>query len=294
LTLTDPAKEVLLMFLGTGKGGLKANLTLRIVCKTTKEWIENLSLQQQKRVFSTGKIVVELEKQNIKSFVTYPPPFPITTLSLTRLGYLQNHTFTLEEEQTWSRFLDFWTCKLESLEIDNVCLPLPQRALELISGSSSLLKSVHISSIWLPQTITTRIKVPDFMMTVENLSINCLIMTDREKQSFYNQISNNNKLKQLTVNLSEEGDLEGLINVIEAKRDDPKFQLTFRLKTAPWKVNLDEDDGYRRLVHSVTSSLSKIRLLEVGEQELMSLKKIVGVEEGRKFLSCVESIICLP
>jgi len=105
-------------------GGLYDVLNLRLVCKTTQSWVDNLSAFQAKRIFFKSQVKLNCSTSTskvIESFVKYPPPFKLHSLSLTLDIPFQSLEFTLFEKSTWDQFYVYWNSRLESLVLNVEC-----------------------------------------------------------------------------------------------------------------------------------------------------------------------------
>jgi len=110
--------------LSSREGGLYDILNLRLVCKTTKSWVDNLPLSQARRVFKNAQIKIESSTppcNALQRFVQSPPGCKIASLFLTLSISFENREFTSEEKTNWEQFYHYWSQRLESLTLKSKC-----------------------------------------------------------------------------------------------------------------------------------------------------------------------------
>jgi len=124
LSLTGKAEHRLLLYLGASEGGgVQGLLSLRLVCRTTKGWVDNLSPRFGQRVFSRVVVRVDLVElapgELWKSFCDSPPPSPVTSLCLDGVDGKLNKLpkSNLSVPIFWHEFMDYWSPKLKSLKV---------------------------------------------------------------------------------------------------------------------------------------------------------------------------------
>jgi len=94
-------------------GGLESLLNLRLLCSTTKRWIDNLPYRIAQEIFNKAYVKFVITTKNLKRFLKTPPPPQITSLAVENAGWVQ---LSPEESEMWEAFVEFWKPKITSLE----------------------------------------------------------------------------------------------------------------------------------------------------------------------------------
>jgi len=216
----EEAKLRLLNFLSTGENGLADLLNFRLVCSTTKGWIDSLPSKSGQQIFSHIKVRVNLQVPEIlEKFLKTLPPIPITSLSLdlpTNPEKFKPIRIIKAPRKSASR--------LKYLEIDSLVLPLDDKISHLVS--STTLKSFRCKHF---DTYESAV-LPDFLFELEELYLERYFLGPGIREQLYEGCAASRDLQvlELFINLNTNFSLlAALIN------DDRRKQTKFSFIIAP-------------------------------------------------------------
>jgi len=142
LALPKDLTEILLDYIASEP---MAILNLRKVCSVTKGWVDAMRPSQAKRIFSSIPIILELYASDLEKFEQCPPPPSASALKLIGSGgFLKTPGASENLRISFPRFLDFWSNKMTSLQIDHYSFELlnvvghPNKLQNLISDKETL------------------------------------------------------------------------------------------------------------------------------------------------------------
>jgi len=202
-----------------GSGGrLQFALNLRLVCKTTRGWVDNNGTALIK---NSALACVNVEKEGIiAGFLTTPPPHYITSLRLRgrMASIVAQHGYYL----LWS-FTNFWSGRLlESLELVDESPQVASRFIEtllLSSGCKRLKCKLYAQGYEFPQ----------FLFQMEHLEVDGQCM-DRVSE-FYTKLMDSPNLKYFRTGFREldSPSGEGLAKLILHRKDDRDFKVSISI-----------------------------------------------------------------
>jgi len=248
-------------------------LNLRKVCTATKSWIDSLSPTQIRKLFPGLRVSIFLCRKNLADFLLTPPSFHVTSLSLQNTEFIGEYMKrpTAEEKSLMKSFANYWRHKLESLEVTK----LTDAIMETFIESSASLKNFRCRE-YLQQMYPK-------LFELERLSFKHLDCHSQQ-QLFFTQMAANNNLKSFEI-YGPCKPLEGLITLLDAKKDDKEFQLVVNLRyivIPPGNVDLDL---LRRFACSVSSSsssssISLIRITDLALSQFLEATREVEIVES--------------
>jgi len=166
----------------SGVGGLKDLLNLRLVCQTTKSWIDNLPMAQTSRIFSKSHVEIQapMHKKHfhLSDFLQSPPPFGVSTLTLTGNIFSPEQTFLLGNREVWKHFYEYWINKVEHLIVsDRGHLFLAEDFITELFYTELLLKCKNLKSLtislhnktdyfWFQKFLKFNQKIPDLQISL--------------------------------------------------------------------------------------------------------------------------------
>jgi len=151
-------ETVLLPFVSSGKDGLRAILNLRLVCKTTKSWVDCLPSSQARRVFSKACIKFNFSYyRTFHRFINYEPPFGITSLCLIFEEISEGEGKFFANDKMLEPRLEAWSSRLEYLDIQILDSKINLKALcPLLKNAGKLLKEIHFTVLSMQDFVNLR------------------------------------------------------------------------------------------------------------------------------------------
>jgi len=244
LWLTGKAEHRLLLYLGASEGGgVQGLLSLRLVCRTTKGWVDNLSPRFGQRVFSRVVVRVDLSKMGVvdylKSFLESPPPSPITSLYLCGVNKMDLILHTSSSLEMWKRFTNYWATKLKSIELDKFSFERHCLIRKLLV--SKQIQYFHCENLLVsPDLVRGPSELP---FNFKSLRIDRLDIDDegrrerrerlqRQDGTAFNTLFQNKSLTEIDVSVYNPSNLETISCLLRARRfldEDNLLKLTLRV-----------------------------------------------------------------
>jgi len=170
------------------EGGLQAVLNLRRVCSVTKKLVDELPVNEGRRIFSNAIVRFGVEFEGILSdrvlisltlekFLESPPPKHITSLRLIGLSDIPD-----EECHDLKRLCNFWGGKdrcLRSVEVD--FLDLTTKLREGFMHELWISTSFRSLNAWNFMLIPLGADFPEFIFNIEDLLLDRGILRDNEE-----------------------------------------------------------------------------------------------------------------
>jgi len=191
--------------------GLQAILNLRLVCKTTQGWVDNLKEQEGIRVFDTRKARLDFNEEKVlQSFINSPiSPF-LSSFVLVNVEKFKTNPTCLE---LWPQVLNDWIPKVISLDVNALTVPFDPHLDPLLSSTSLVELRVGSLLLW------------------ENTENNST--QSQAKEIFYKSLAYNPRLKIVDLEIKDKADLAGVNCLLETRKHDPEFQCTLRFVKEP-------------------------------------------------------------
>jgi len=104
-------------FVSSGVEGIEAVLNLRLVCKTTKAWVDYLPIRQAHRVFSKTFVTTrnyQVTEEYVSKLKEFPPPNGVTNLHLE----FHPRNDPKNEDTSLEKFFEFWSPRVERLSLE--------------------------------------------------------------------------------------------------------------------------------------------------------------------------------
>jgi len=264
-----------------GNHGIQTLINLRLVCSTTKNWID--TLPSTFRLLSHS--VVHLNFTDVDShhhvilqrFLDFPPPFS-TSVRLT--GLCQNTTKVyslkrnLAKEILQRQFINFWTSSkhhLDSLEVDVISTSssdVTDFLTSLITSTSVRKLRVNLISADCGSTF------PSFLFKMEEIEINGEVRNhfnnDVRKfkrtglSDFCELQIRNSHLKKFSISITNEYDFPGIERLINAKTNDTQFQFKWYVPFSYYFHYLNFPiSTTSKIIHLIKSFQSQYRWIPV-------------------------------
>jgi len=223
-------KHRVLLFLGDseGGGGVQGLLNLRLVCRTTKGWVDDLSPRLGIRVFSRCVVRFDLVKTGVVgrliSFLDAPPPSVVTPLSLDGVEKLHMLVKTNSSLQMWSRFTDYWAAKLQSLEVNR--FPIKRNLLLNKLLDSKEMEHFRCEGLHVHKSFTVSV---EFMFNLKSLRIDRLEIDEEKREWFFNKLFESKSLSVIDLTIHTVEDLDTINIICRARKDESNLKLIFRI-----------------------------------------------------------------
>jgi len=191
--------------------GLKAILNLRLVCKTTQSWVDNLKEQEGRRVFDKRKARLDFNEEKVlQNFINSPiSPF-LSSFVLVNVEKLKTNPVA---RGLWSQVVADWIPKVISLDVNALTVPFDPHLDPLLNSTSLVELRVGSLLLW------------------ENTDKNC--NQSQAKENFYNSLVHKPHLKIVDLEIKDKADLAGVNCLLETRKHDPEFQCTLRFVKEP-------------------------------------------------------------
>jgi len=254
-------------------------LSLRLVCKTTKSWIDDLPKAQASRLFFKAQVVLGYFHTSaydiFDEFLKYPPTFGIASLSLRKyvLEIKKGIDFPKTEEN-FKLFCSFWVHRLEHFEMN---LKYPnyrfdtQDMLQLLY-SELLEKSQNLKSLKIPVFNETHRKCLNSFLQLKKNNNNLRLEVVFNSRTHYNDPN---------INFESETDRQSLESTAMLILDS-KAEIQLEVKDSSilpkMKTILTEKDflKFLRLIVELDSLHLTVELLRLNE--LLPKTKSITIE----------------
>jgi len=308
----SPIKEILVNFCAEGKRGYQTLLNLRLVCKTTKAWVENLPPAISRRVFQDVILHVEVTRQNLSHYLESP----FSSIRIPNLFFeLREDSFDMDlagnvkDAELFVGFHSFWRPRLESLEL--VHCRYPASADDETTAPN--LRSFQCHCLTADEDADDASLFENFPFGIERISITHFKLSPSQQKEFYRRlITNSANLKYFAtapfystrdmLNPSEPeqypaglpGTLQSLRQLVESKKSDPDFTLVLNFKGCPRYIIREEDDIqiFLEWARSLLDSVSDIQLHSFSEDyfvEVFDSGAIADKDEAQSFCKRIYS-----
>jgi len=219
-----------LLYLGAseGGGGVQGLLNLRLVCRTTKGWVDDLSPHLGQRVFSRCHVRVDLVKmgegKRWKSFFDFPPHSAVTSLCLIGVEKLHMLLNTNSSLKMWSRFTDYWSSKLKSLEVNR--FPIERNCLIRKLLGSKEMEHFRVEDFHVQKSF---IYSAELMFNLKFLRIDRLEMDEVEWKWFFNKLFESKSLRVIDLTIQTVEDLDTINSILRARKGKSILKMIFRI-----------------------------------------------------------------
>jgi len=218
-------KGMILSHLGSMKGkDLNGLLNLRGVSKSVKNVFDELGIVEGKRIFRRCQAKVELKTEALEKFIDCPSPEHVTSLHLA-----VSDDSLIEDTNLLEKFLAFWAFRLESLEVNQLQLPLSPELKKLFMNSSSLHQlKCHVMSCRSKNSFADLFNCKLKKLCVGTWKIKKEHSSQELKHNFYLNLRNSITLQAVDLETNDQADLEGITELLEARKDDLEFKIKLR------------------------------------------------------------------
>jgi len=306
----SPVKEILVDFCAGGKQGYQTLLNLRLVCKTTKNWVESLPPAISRRIFQDVILHVEVTRQNLSHYLESP----FSSIRIPNL-YCEEREESfdidiLENEkdvQLIMNFVSIWKPRIESME--QIYCPLP---LLPIMANLPKLRSYQCHQLFTnisDNEYEVSSLFENFPFGIERLSITHVYLNPPQKKAFYdNLIANAATLKYFGTapfyndfddifsppshRYPEDlpGTIQCLRQLLETKKYDPDFTLVLNFKGYSREISNEHKTALLDSVKSLLSSASNIQLHSFPEEYLQEVERVLEDDQVQKLCNLVYSV----
>jgi len=233
LSLTGKAEQRVLLYLGASNGGgVQGLLSLRLVCRTTKDWVENLSPRFGQRVFSRVVVRVDLSKMGVvdylKSFLESPPPSAVTSLYLCGDVKTDLPPRTSSCLKMWNHFTDYWATKLKSIEMDKFSIERSHVIRKLLG--SKAIQNFRCEHLIVDKSFTVS-ELTEFLFSLKSLRIDRLDIVEEKREWFFNTLFANKSLRVIDHSIRN---WDTINSIFRARKDEDNLKMIFRV--CPYKL----------------------------------------------------------
>jgi len=262
LLLPDLAKEALLIQVAAG--GLRELLKFRLICKTTKSWVDDSPKPRAKILFSRAQVSMDFDVKTVERFLETPPPFAIPNLSLHITKLRDNeapemfpdpedeeleppgYDFKLnyfdetdippgESYDMWNRFCEYWTPHLSMLTLyrKHSLAPIRKPAKQEITPViRKLLDSSDLEKFLIEIYLRLEgIMVPPYPKSFQylsELSTGGIVkwIPDDVTTGFFSKLKNNQNLKRVSLEFQNASEIESIHELVEVNKRNNQLQLS--------------------------------------------------------------------
>jgi len=221
-------EHLVLLYLGASEEGVQGLLNLRLVCQTTKDWVDSLSPRLGQRVFSRCVARVNLVKMaegdRWQSFLDAPPPSAVTSLSLNGVEEFPTLLNTSSSLEMWNRFTDYWSSELKSLELDR--FPIDRNCpIRKLLGSKEL-EHFRCQDLHVHKSFTVSV---EFLLNLKSLRIDRLEIDEEKREWFSSKLFESKSLRVIDLTVNTDEDFDTINNILRARKNKSSLQMIFRI-----------------------------------------------------------------
>jgi len=287
----SPIKEILVDFCAGEKRGYQTLLNLRLVCKTTKNWVESLPPTISRRIFQDVILHVEVTRQNLSHYLKSP----FSSIRIPNLFFeSRKDSFDMDlggnkkDVELFVGFHSLWRPRLESLEL--VYCRYPAGADDETTAPN--LRSFQCHCLTADEDADESSLFDNFPFGLQRISITHFKLSPSQQKEFYRRlIANSTNLKYFSTapfyiakrNLTPSkdypedlrGTLQSLCQLVEAKKSDPDFTLVLNFNGFPDRI---PGEDHRKIflegAKSILASVSNIQLHSFPEGYLKEVDRV--------------------
>jgi len=258
LSLPSGIENRLLLFVASGVGGVRTLLNLRLVCKTTKSWIDNTTVPVGERIFSKAHLHFESNRNHLCPSI------------------------------------DFWECQppfakyCTSLSLDIKILYNFKSAKSSPDGKITLRKYEKFCQVWIEQIKCFAITRPTGCTVIPEDSV---------REHLYSRLLNKatTKLESISVPVSDEFDMLLLSQFIELNKNNAclRIYLTFTMESLLYEEDSEWIEIRNKFFYFLIHSGLNVSVTIEKELIFETLKEILSPLDYNMFCSRVVSITML-
>jgi len=310
----SPIKEILVNFCAAGKRGYQTLLNLRLVCKTTKAWVESLPPAISRRIFQDVILHVEVTRQNLSHYLESP----FSSIRIPNLFFeSREDSFDMDlagsekDAELFVGFHSFWRPRLESLELVNCRYPASADD----ETTAPNLRSFQCHCLTADEDEDDASLFDNFPFGIERISITQFKLSPPQQKEFYRRlIANSANLKYFATapfyiakrSPSEPkqypadfpGTLQSLCQLVESKKSDPDFILVLNFKGFPPYIREDEDhmNIFLEWARSLLDSVSDIQIHSFPDGYFIQVfdHAMLSINEAQAFCNRIYSFCYIP
>jgi len=219
-----------LLCLCASEGGLQGILNLRLVCQTTKGWVDNSFPRFGQRVLSRCQVRIDLSKVGVadllKSFLESPPPLGVTSLYLWGVDKMDLQPHTSSNLEVWSHFTDYWATKLKSLEVDKFSIER-YHVISKLLGSKEI-QNFRCEHLLVDKSFTVS-EFTEFMFNLKSIRVDQLDIDEEKQEWFCNTLLANKSLRVIDILIRKSSDLDIINCILRAMKDKDNLKMRFRM-----------------------------------------------------------------